>query len=136
MHHRGMALAEFYLPLKAAHISLAATSGTLFAARGAAVLAGQAWPMARPWRLASMAVDTLLLAAGATLWALLALNPLQQPWLGAKLLLLVAYIGLGTLALKRARSRGARAACYVAALAVLLFVVGVARRHHPLGVLA
>lgn len=136
MHHRGMALAEFYLPLKTAHISLAATSGTLFAARGAAVLAGQAWPMARPWRLASMAIDTLLLAAGATLWVLLSLNPVQQPWLGTKLLLLLAYISLGSFALKRARSRGARAACYVAALALFLFIVGVARHHHPLGVLA
>ena len=52
-----------------------------------------------------------------------------------KVLLLVLYIVLGTLALKRARTRSARAWCYAAALAVFLFIVSVARAHSPLGFL-
>jgi uncharacterized membrane protein SirB2 len=121
---------EFYPHVKLVHVALVAASGTLFALRGAAVLAGQAWPLRPPLRLASVAIDTALLAAGAVLWSLLSLDPLRDAWLGAKLLLLVLYVALGTLALKRAR-----AAAYAAAIACLLFMVSVAVAHHPLGML-
>jgi uncharacterized membrane protein SirB2 len=131
-----MALAEFYAPLKAAHVGLVAGSGLLFAVRGAAVLAGQRWAMLRPWRLLSYAIDTLLLAAGVALWTLLSLNPLAQGWFGTKLLLLVLYIGLGSVALKRGRTAAQRRAGYAAALAVYLFIASVAVAHHPLGLLA
>lgn len=131
-----MALAEFYLPLKTAHVGLVTASGLLFALRGAAVLAGQRWPLQRPWRVLSAGIDTLLLAAGVSLWLALSLHPLQQPWLGTKLLLVLLYIGLGTLALRRARTQARRAACFAAALAVYLFIATVALRHHPLGVWA
>lgn len=125
-----MTLAEFYPQIKAAHVALVAFSGTLFAARGAAVLAGRAWPMTRGLRVASVAIDTLLLAAGVALWYLLSLQPLRDAWLGSKLLLLVLYVVLGTLALKR---RCAWA--YIAAIACFAFMVSIALAHHPLGVL-
>jgi uncharacterized membrane protein SirB2 len=48
-------------------------------------------------------------------------------------LLLVVYVVLGSFALKRARSRRTRLYCYLAALAVYLFIASVARTHHPLG---
>ena len=103
--------------------------------RGALVLAGQSWAMAKPWRMLSYGIDTLLLAAGVTLWALLSLNPVASPWLGTKLLLLVLYIVLGSLALKRARSPAARHASYAGALMVYMFMASVAIAHHPLGFL-
>ena len=80
--------AAWYPQLKAAHIGLVMASGLLFALRGALVLAGQGWAMARPWRMLSYGIDTALLAAGVTLWAGLSLNPVSSHWLGAKLLLL------------------------------------------------
>jgi uncharacterized membrane protein SirB2 len=92
--------------------------------------------MHKPWRRLSYAIDTLLLAAGVTLWALLALNPLHDAWLGTKLALLLLYIGLGSLALKRGRTAAVRRATYAAALAVYLFMATVAVAHHPLGLLA
>lgn len=125
--------AVWYLPLKSAHIGLALLSGTLFALRGALVLAGQGWAMARPWRMLSYGIDTLLLTAGVTLWVLLSLNPVISLWLGAKLLLLVLYIVLGSLALKRARSPAVRRASYAGALMVYMFMASVALSHHPLG---
>ncbi len=121
---------EFYPHIKLAHMALVAASGTLFALRGAAVLAGQAWPLRKTLRLASVTIDSALLAAGAVLWSLLSLDPLRDAWLGMKLLLLVLYVVLGTLALKRAR-----AAAYAAAVACFLFMVSVAVAHHPLGAL-
>jgi uncharacterized membrane protein SirB2 len=130
-----MMLAEFYPLIKTVHIALVAASGLLFALRGAAVLAGQAWPL-RPWlRALSVAIDTALLTAGVTLWALLSLQPIRDAWLGTKLLLLLLYIVLGTLALKRARTPRGRALAFTAALACYLFMVSVALAHHPLGLL-
>lgn len=128
-------LAVWYLPIKAAHVGLVLVSGGLFALRGALVLAGQAWAMAKPWRMLSYGIDTLLLAAGVTLWALLSLNPISSPWLGVKLMLLVLYVVLGSLALKRARSPVGRRASYAAALAVYLVMATVAVSHQPLGFL-
>jgi uncharacterized membrane protein SirB2 len=127
--------AVWYSPLKLAHVGLVLVSGGLFTLRGALVLAGQSWAMARPWRLLSYGIDTLLLTAGVTLWILLSLNPVASPWLGVKLLLLVLYIVLGSLALKRARAPAARRASYAGALMVFLFMASVAISHHPLGFL-
>ena len=83
----------------------------------------------------SYGIDTLLLAAGVTLWVLLSLHPVASPWLGAKLLLLVLYVALGSLALKRARTPAARRASYAGALMVYMFMASVALSHHPLGFL-
>ncbi len=125
-----MVLTDLYPQLKLTHMALVAASGLLFALRGGAVLAGQAWPLRTALRLSSVAIDTALLAAGVALWAMLSLHPLRDAWLGTKLLLLVLYVVLGTLALKRAS-----AASYIAAVACFLVMVSVARTHHPLGVM-
>lgn len=127
--------ATFYLPLRHAHIGLVTLSGTLFALRGAAVWRGQAWPLRPLWRRLTAAIDTLLLAAGVSLWTLLQLHPVANPWLGVKLLLLPVYVVLGTLALKRGRTPAIRRTCTLAALVVLLGMVSVARSHDPLGAL-
>jgi len=130
-----MALIDFYPQVRQAHIGLVAASGTLFALRGIGVLAGARWSMHRAVRLLSQSIDSALLAAALLLLYLLQLNPFAVPWLATKLALLVAYIVLGSLALKRAPGRGSKALCLVAALAVFAFMLGVAVAHHPLGVL-
>lgn len=129
-------LLEFYAPLKQAHVLLVGASVGLFLARAGGVLAARRWAMA-PWvRAASVAIDTLLLSAGVALWLALSLNPLRDAWLGSKLLMLLLYIGLGSLALKRARGRAARALCLLAAVVVLATMVSVALTKQPLGWLA
>jgi uncharacterized membrane protein SirB2 len=130
-----MNLSAWYPDIKQLHIGLVTASGLLFAARGMAVLAGQRWAMRSPWRRLSYGIDTLLLGAGASLWVMLSLNPVHNPWLGTKLLLLLLYIVLGSLALKRAPTLAARRLCFAAALGVYLFMVSVAIAHHPWGVL-
>lgn len=125
-----MTLAEFYPHIRSVHVALVAASGALFVLRGAAVLAGRAWPMRKALRALSVAIDSLLLAAGVTLWALLGLQPLRDAWLGTKLALLVLYVVLGTVALKRAQPLA-----YAAAIACYGFMVSVALAHHPLGAL-
>ncbi len=126
---------EFYLQIKSVHVAMVIASGLLFALRGAAVLAGARWAMAAPLRYLSYTIDTTLLTAALMLLTALKLNPFAVPWLSVKLALLVLYVVLGSLALKRARSRRARAGFYVAALATFAFMYFVARAHHPLGLL-
>jgi len=126
---------EFYLQIKSVHLAMVIASGLLFALRGAAVLAGARWAMAAPLRYLSYTIDTALLTAALMLLTALKLNPFAVPWLSVKLALLVVYVVLGSLALKRARSRRARAGFYVAALVTFGFMYFVARAHHPLGLL-
>ena len=125
----------FYLQIKLVHVAAVLASGGLFAVRGALVLAGVRWAMAAPLRYLSYTIDTVLLTAALMLLTALKLNPFVVPWLSVKLVLLVVYVVLGSLALKRARTRRARALCYTAALATFAFMYFVARTHHPLGLL-
>lgn len=127
------ALAAWYLQVKQAHMLLVGLSGSLFLCRGIAVLAGAQWPLRPSWRSASVAIDTLLFAAGATMWALLQLNPLRDHWLGAKLILLIVYVVLGTYALKHARGSAARVLFLIAAVVVFVTMIGIAIAHHPAG---
>lgn len=126
---------EFYPQIKLVHIVCVLLSGALFLVRGGGVLAGGRWPMALAMRLLSYAIDTTLLTAALMLFQLLPGGMFANGWLTAKLCLLVAYIVLGSFALKRGRTRGVRAGCYVVAIAVYLSMLSIARLHHPLGIL-
>jgi uncharacterized membrane protein SirB2 len=128
-------LIEYYPDIKWVHICAVIASGSLFMLRGAGVLAGARWPMWAPLRWLTYTIDTVLLTAALMLVTILHQYPFVQAWLTVKVVLLIVYVVLGTFALRRARTPKVRAICYVAALAVFLFIVSVARTHHPLGVL-
>ena len=125
---------EFYPQIKAVHILCVLLSGGLFALRGSLVMAGRdgiaQWA---PVRFLSYAIDTALLTAALMLLTILPGAMFANGWLATKLVLIVVYVVLGTLALKRARSPRARTICFAAALGTYLFILGVARMHHPLG---
>src|SRR5688572_25850081 len=127
---------EFYPEIKWVHIVAVVTSGSLFALRGVGTLAGARWPMWAPLRYVTYTVDTVLLTAALMLATILHQYPFVHGWLTVKVLLLVLYIVLGTFALKRARTSRGRALFFAAAALVFLFIVSVARAHHPLGFLA
>jgi len=126
---------EFYPQIKQAHVGFVLLSGGLFALRGLLILCGQRWANAAPLRWLSYTIDTGLLTAALMLLVVLKLNPFAVPWLGVKLAMLVVYVVLGTMALKRAHSPLARLGWYLAALASFGFIYSVARAHHPLGFL-
>ena len=128
-------LIEFYPQIKWTHIAAVITSGSLFALRGAGVLSGARWPMWAPLRYLTYTIDTVLLTAALMLATILHQYPFVHGWLTAKVCLLVVYVLLGTWALRRGRTRQARAWCFFAALTVFLFMVSIARAHHPLGIL-
>ena len=116
------------------HGAAIAARGTLFAARGALVQAGRpGWAMAAPLRWLSITIDTVLLTAALMLLTLLPAALFANGWLTLKLVLVVAYVGLGTLALRRGRTARVRRGCFVAALVAYAAIIGIARAHHPLG---
>ncbi|WP_310737519.1 SirB2 family protein [Inhella gelatinilytica] len=121
---------ELYVALRHSHLGLVSLSVALFALRGLGALSGAAWPLRPAARGLSVAIDVVLLLTGVSLAVGLQVS---QAWLPVKLGWLVAYIGLGSLALKRAPTRAAKALAFVLALGCVTMLVGVARAHHPLG---
>jgi uncharacterized membrane protein SirB2 len=114
----------------------AAFSGSFFLLRGCWMLAGSA-QLRRHWvkRLPHF-VDAMLLASALGLAGWSHQYPGQFPWLTAKVTALVAYIVLGSVALKYGRSRRIRAAAFAAALAMFGYIVTVAVTRNPLFFLA
>ena len=89
--------------------------------------------MIAPIRYLSYAIDIVLLTAALLLLAILPPAVYSNGWLWLKLLLLLAYIGSGTLALRRGRTAAIRRGCFAAAVVLYICMVGVARTHDPLG---
>jgi len=125
-----------YLVLKWVHIACAILSISGFMLRGMLMLLDSPLLTMRFARIAPHVVDTVLLASALWLAVLIGQYPFVQGWLTAKVLALIAYIVLGTLALKRARSKTLRAAAFALALGVAAYIVSVALTRDPLGFLA
>ncbi len=124
---------EYYPEIKLVHVTAMIASGGLFLLRGIAVNWGGRWGMIAPIRYLSYTIDIVLLSAGLALLAMLPAAVFSNGWLAFKLILLVVYIGLGTLALRRGSTANIRRSCFVAAIAVYLWVYAIARTHDPLG---
>ena len=128
---------EFYIQIRTVHIWAVVASGLLFFLRGGAFnLLGAGWPRGLPVRLLSRTIDAILLTAALMLMTVVRQYPFAESWLTVKVLLLVIYIGLGTLAFAPARPRRTRIGFWIAALVVFGFIVTVARAHDPLGLFA
>ena len=115
-----------YFVLKQLHSAAALASLGFFVLRGLLMLGDSAALRGRVLRIVPHVVDTLLLLAGIGLAYLLRQVPGASPWLTAKLVALVLYIVLGSVALKRGQTKQIRALAFVAALAVFAYIVGVA----------
>jgi len=121
-----------YTLIKQIHLTTIAVTLGLFLLRGFWMMAESKRLQARWVRIVPHVNDTLLLASGIALAVLLQQYPLVHGWLTAKFFALIAYILLGTVALKRGRTRGVRIGAWFAALLVFGYLVAVARTHDPL----
>jgi uncharacterized membrane protein SirB2 len=129
-------MTEYYLPLRHVHIACAVLSIALFALRGALMIAESRWLQATVLRVLPHVIDTVLLTTALMLTTVVHQYPFVHGWLTVKVLLLVAYIVLGSIAIKRGRTKPIRIGAFVAALATVGYLFTVARAHHPLGFLA
>jgi uncharacterized membrane protein SirB2 len=119
-----------YLAIKHLHMTCAALSGSLFLLRGIWMLRGSSMLQRRWVRVAPHLIDTLLLASALVMVFWSAQYPFVQGWLTAKVLALIAYIVLGTIALKRGKTPAVRAWAFAGALAVFAYIVLVAITKH------
>jgi uncharacterized membrane protein SirB2 len=124
---------SLYLAVKYTHVGSVFLSFALFLLRGALMFGDVAWRNHKLLRVGPHVVDTVLLGSALVLAWLLGQYPFVHSWLTVKVLALVVYIVLGSLALKRARSSQLRAVYFALSIVTFLFIVSVARAHHPLG---
>ncbi len=123
-------LAAYYADIRLLHITCAALSGTLFTFRGTLRINNSPLANHRVLRLTSYVIDTTLLIAAVLLTLILRQYPFVNAWLTAKLLLLVIYIGLGVVALKRAHTTVGRSIALLSALITFSTIVAIAIAHH------
>jgi uncharacterized membrane protein SirB2 len=124
-----------YIFAKALHVGCVVLSLGGFVARGALMLAASPLLNARFIRIAPHVVDTVLLASALWLAWILRQYPFVQGWLTAKVIGLVVYIGLGTIALRRGRTKAVRITAFAGAAATAFYIVTVALTHDPRGFL-
>lgn len=71
-------------------------------------------------------VDTLLLTSALIMVSWSGQYPFVQSWLTAKVIALIVYIALGTIALKRGKTKVMRSGALLAAIVTFAYIVSVA----------
>ena len=125
-----------YFAVKAIHQAAVILSVTGFSARGLGSLLSARWVSGRLAKTLPHVVDAVLLGSALWLAWTLRLTPAAAPWLLAKIIGLLGYIGLGMVALKPTRPAPVRAAAWLAALATFGWIVSVAITKNPMGYFA
>ncbi|MDX1733593.1 MAG: SirB2 family protein [Halioglobus sp.] len=118
------------------HVTCACISIAGFALRGFWMLSDSPLLQHRASRVLPHIVDTLLLVSALAMLVQWQMSPLALPWLVAKVVALLVYIGLGMVALRFGRNRKERVVAWVLALATAGYIVSVALTKDPWGVLA
>ena len=121
---------ELYPPmyqwLKPIHVGCVLLSFSLFFIRGVWMIRENALLQQRWVKIVPHVIDSLLLVSAIALSIILAQYPFVHGWLTTKVVLLVLYIGLGMVALKRGRTKKVRVIAWIGALLVFSYIVLVA----------
>ena len=125
-------MADYFLPLRTFHMACAGLSIAGFFLRWIWMLRDSPLLQNRVTKIAPHIVDTALLLSAILLVGIVGFGA-NAAWLSAKIAGLVVYIALGTFALKRGRTKSARAVFGVLAIVTFAFIASVARSHDPLG---
>lgn len=121
-----------YLAIKSVHLTCVVLSYLSFFVRGVWMVRDSPLLAQRWVGIVPHAIDTVLLASAIAMAFMIRQYPFTAPWLTAKLIGLVVYIGLGVIALRRGKTKGQRVAAWVAAQLVFVYIVGVALTKRPL----
>lgn len=120
-----------YSALRNLHVAFVTLSYALFFVRGLWMMQDSS-RLAQRWvRIVPHVVDAALLASAVALAIAIRQYPFVSPWLTAKVVGLVLYIGLGMMALRHGRRRGTRIAAWIAAQLVFFYIVAVAITKRP-----
>ena len=124
---------DLYPFIKQIHITCAVVSISGFLLRGVLMLRESPMLTTRWIRVLPHINDTIFLTAAIALAVMSNQLPLYSSWVTAKVGGLIAYIILGSLALKAGRSRSVRIACWLSAMGVFAWIVSVALTRNPAG---
>jgi uncharacterized membrane protein SirB2 len=112
--------------IKTIHVSCVILSFSGFLLRGIWMMIDSAM-LANKWvKIVPHIVDTMLLLSALLLVYLLGLSIPDHDWLLAKIIALVIYVLLGTVALKRGKTKKIKMMALILAMIIFLYIVSVA----------
>ena len=119
--------------IKTIHVTCVVLSFTGFFIRGVWMLIDSPLLRQRWVKTVPHIIDTLLLVSAIILAVQMRFSPLEQPWLMAKIIALLVYIGAGMVALRFGRSKTVRLYAWLFGLATILYIMSVATSKSVLG---
>jgi len=125
-----------YYTIKHLHVTCVVLSAAGFLLRGLWMFTGSPLLQRRLTRVLPHVIDSLLLLSAIGLATMIGQYPFAAGWVTAKVFGLIAYILLGTVAIKRGRTSTVRAAAFVGALVVYAWIVSIAITKNMAGFLA
>ncbi len=120
-----------YLAIKHLHMLTAVLSLIGFIIRGIGMMRDATWMQHKAVKILPHVNDTILLGSAMYLAISIQQYPFAVDWLTAKVLGLLAYIGLGLVALRFGKTKPIRIAAWLLAIGVFIYIAGVARTHLP-----
>jgi len=115
-----------YLIIKNIHIICVAITMVLFTIRGVWMIQESHWLQQRWVKFIPHVIDSLLLISGLALVLILHQYPWTQTWLTAKLLALLFYIVMGSIALTIGKTKTIRIIAGIGALIILFYIITLA----------
>ena len=122
--------------LKTTHVLCVVLSVGGFVLRGYWMFSGNRSLDSRLAKSLPHIIDTLLLGSAIGMLFIWQSSPFSMPWITAKLLALLLYIGLGMVALRFGKTKRVRVAAWGAALMVAAYIVSVALNKSALAIFA
>jgi uncharacterized membrane protein SirB2 len=122
-------MVEWYMPILVTHVGCAVMSLSFFVVRGVWMIRDSNLLQRPLVRIAPHLIDTILLLSAISLTLILEQYPFINSWLTAKLCALIMYIILGSIALKRGRTKNIRIVAFAAAIGMSGYIVLVALSH-------
>lgn len=121
-----------YFAIKHIHLTCIALSFVLFLLRGGLALFCPEKLEKRWLKIVPHIIDTALLVSALTLAVMIEQYPFVHHWLTAKVIALVLYIGLGTIAIKRGKTKAIQATALAGALFAFIYIAAVAVSKTPM----
>ncbi len=125
-----------YLLIKYLHMGMAYLSISLFIFRSLLSVLESRLLHNKLFKTLPHVIDTLLLVFAVWLMTIIKQYPFVDAWLTAKLLALLIYIAVGTIAIKRGKSAVVRLWASIFAVLIFAYIIGVAKTHNVISWLA
>lgn len=122
---------SLYLPLKHLHMTAAILSLLFFAIRSYWSVTNSATLQKKVVRVLPHVIDSIFLGCGIALAGMLGQAALQ-PWLLSKIVLLIVYILVGSVAIKHGRTAKTRGIAALIAIGIFVYIIGIAMNRSPL----